>query len=52
MPQDSHAHILKDEIIVLNNKGSQEKYPKRLRRVAAWDDANRQTFEIITNQTS
>jgi len=25
------------------------KYPKKLRRVAVWDDKNKQTIEIITN---
>lgn len=47
---DKHAqHILKDEIIVLSNKTSKEKYPNQLRRVVAWDENNQQTIEIITN---
>jgi len=50
LPDNRHQHILKDEIIVLKNKSSKEKYPKRLRRVVIWDDVNKQTIELITNQ--
>jgi hypothetical protein len=50
LPENRHQHILKDEIIELKNKTSKEKYPKRLRRVAVWDDVNEQVIEIITNQ--
>lgn len=50
LPDKKHQHILKDEIIELKNKTSKEKYPKRLRRVALWDEANEQVIEIITNQ--
>jgi Transposase DDE domain/Domain of unknown function (DUF4372) len=50
LPKNRHAHILKDEIIELKNTGSKTKYPKKLRRVAVWDDVNKQTIEIITNQ--
>ena len=50
LPANKHHHILKDEIIELKNKTSKEKYPKRLRRVAVWDDVNGQVIEIITNQ--
>jgi Transposase DDE domain len=50
LPENRHAHILKDEIIELKNTGSKTKYPKKLRRVAVWDDINKQTIEIITNQ--
>ena len=48
--ENRHQHILKDEIIELKNKSSKEKYPKRLRRVAVWDDVNMQVIELITNQ--
>ena len=37
LPENRHHHILKDEIIELTAK-SKEKYPKRLRRVAIWDE--------------
>jgi hypothetical protein len=50
LPDNRHQHILKDEIIELQNKGSKTKYPKRLRRVVVWDEVNNQTIEIITNQ--
>lgn len=50
LPDNRHQHILKDEIIELKNKSSKEKYPKKLRRVAVWDDVNKQVIELITNQ--
>ena len=50
LPDKKHQHILKDEIVELKNKCSKEKYPKPLRRVAVWDDVNKQVIEIITNQ--
>ena len=50
LPDNRHQHILIDEIIELQNTSSKEKYPKRLRRVVAWNDENKQTIEIITNQ--
>ena len=34
LPENRHEHILKDEIIELENG----KYPKRLRRVAIWNE--------------
>ena len=49
LPENRHQHILKDEIIELKNKSSKERYPKRLRRVAVWDDVNMQVIELITN---
>lgn len=50
LPDNRHQHILIDEIIVLKNQSSKDKYPKKLRRVAIWDDENQQTIELITNQ--
>jgi len=52
LPDNRHQHILKDEIIELTGFQSKQKYPKRIRRVAVWDDINEQTIEIITNQMS
>ena len=52
LPEDKHEHILKDEIIELIGNQSKKKYPKRLRRVAIWDDQNSQVIEVITNQMS
>ena len=46
LPEDRHQHILKDEIIRLENKNN----PLKLRRVVVWDDVNGQTIELITNQ--
>ena len=50
LPDNRHQHILIDEIIVLKNQSSKYKYPKKLRRVAIWDDVNQQIIELITNQ--
>jgi hypothetical protein len=50
LPENRHQHILVDEIIELKGNVSKEKYPKKLRRVAVWDEVNSQTIEIITNQ--
>jgi hypothetical protein len=50
LPENRHQHILKDEIIELKNDLSKEKYPKKLRRVAIWDDKNKQVIELITNK--
>lgn len=52
LPQTKHQHILKDEIIELKNDDSRQKYPKSLRRIAIWDDVNKQTIELITNHTT
>lgn len=52
LPDERHQHILKDEIIELTGTQSKKKYPKRLRRVAIWDETNNQTIELITNQKS
>ncbi|MFY8167065.1 MAG: transposase [Sediminibacterium sp.] len=42
--------MLKDQINELKNKSSKERHAKRLRRVAVWDDVNKQVIELITNQ--
>lgn len=49
LPKNRHHHILKDEIIALTGK-SKDKYAKPLRRVAIWDEKNKQVIELITNQ--
>ena len=48
LPENPAQHVLKDEIIELSNKVSKEKYPRKLRRVAVWDDENQQTIELLT----
>lgn len=52
LPENRHPHVLKDEIIELSGNVSHKKYPKKLRRVALWDEKNQQTIEVITNQMS
>ena len=52
LPENRHEHILIDEIIELTGQKSKKKYPKRLRRVAVWDEKNNQEIELITNQMS
>jgi hypothetical protein len=52
LPDNRHENILKDELIELKNPISKEKYKGKLRRIAAWDEINKQTIEIITNQMS
>jgi hypothetical protein len=50
LPDERDQHILIDEIIELSGYQSKNKYPKRLRRIAIWDDENEQVIELITNQ--
>jgi hypothetical protein len=52
LPDNRHQHVLKDEIIEFSGVQAKRKYPKRLRRVAIWDDENKQVIELITNQMS
>ena len=52
LPENRHENILKDELISLTGTKSKKKYPKKLRRVAIWDEKNQQTIEVITNQKS
>jgi len=52
LPDDRHEHILKDEVVELCGINTRKKYPKRLRRVAIYDEKNDQTIELITNQLS
>ena len=49
LPENRHAHILKDEIIELKNDTSRAKYAKKLRRVSVYDEKNNQVIELITN---
>lgn len=52
LPENRHENILKDELIKLTGVQSKNKYSKKLRRVAIWDDENKQVIEVITNQMS
>ena len=47
-----YQNALKDEIIELTGVQAKQKYPKRPRRVAIWDDENKPLIELITNQMS
>ena len=52
LPPDKDQHILVDESIILETPKSYNEYPQRLRRVVVWDDVNKKTIELITNQMS
>jgi hypothetical protein len=52
LPYDRHEHILKDEIIEFTGNNPREKYPKRLRRVAIYNEEHDTVIELITNQLS
>lgn len=52
LPENRHQYILKDEIIEFKHKSSKEKYAKKLRRIAVWDDVNLQVIELIANHTT
>jgi hypothetical protein len=49
LPKNTAQHVLIDEEIELANSVSKTKYPGKLRRIAVWDDENKQTIELITN---
>ena len=50
LPENRHQHILKDEIIELDSSAGKKKYKGKLRRVAVWNEENKQVIELITNQ--
>lgn len=52
LPENRHKNILIDEVIELKNPSSKKLYPKKLRRVAVWNEEKEQIIELITNQTS
>jgi len=49
LPKGKNEHILIDEIIELTGLQSKSKYPKKLRRIAVWNDENKQVIELLTN---
>ena len=49
LPQNTAQNILIDQEIELVNPQTKAKYQGRLRRVAVWDEENKQTIELITN---
>lgn len=52
LPEHEDQHILLDEIILLDPFSSGINYPKKLRRVVAYDEQNDQLIELVTNQLS
>ena len=48
LAQGKYEHILIDEIIELTGEQSKRKYPKKLRRIAVWNDENNQVIELLT----
>ena len=50
LPENRHQNIMIDELIELKTPASKKKYGKKIRRVAIWDEKNKQTIELITNQ--
>jgi len=52
LPDNRHQHILKDEIVELRGLNTKNQYPKRLRRVAIYNEENDTVIELITNQLS
>jgi len=43
LPENRHQNIIIDELIELKAPASRKKYGKKLRRMAIWDDENKQT---------
>lgn len=52
LPEDNEQNILIDEEIELVEEETREKYPKRLRRIALYDDEKNRTLVFITNNFS
>jgi hypothetical protein len=52
LPDNRHQHILNDKIVELSGLKTQNQYPKRLRRVAIYNEENGTVIELITNQLS
>lgn len=49
---DKHEHILSDQDIRLTGFYTSKNYPKRLRIVSVYDELNKQTLTLLTNQLS
>lgn len=49
LPEKKWENILVDEEVILANEKTREKYPKKLRRVVIYDEKNKKTIELITN---
>lgn len=49
LPQHTAQNVLIDEIIELKGAKTSLKYPKRLRRIAIWNDEHEFTLQLLTN---
>lgn len=49
LPEKRHQDILIDEIIELDGTKTKEKYPRRLRRIAVYNEEHGFTVELLTN---
>ena len=49
LPEKRAQHVLIDEVIEFERPEAKEKYPKRLRRIAALNDEHGYTVELLTN---
>lgn len=49
LPQHAAQNILIDEIIELKGTKTSLKYPKRLRRIAIWNEEHEFTLQLLTN---
>ena len=49
LPQHAAQNVLIDEIIELKGAKTSSKYPKRLRRIAIWNEEHEFTLQLLTN---
>ena len=49
LPDKQAQNVLIDEVIEFERPDAKEKYPKRLRRIALWNDEHGYTVELLTN---
>jgi len=52
LPEKKNQNILKDEIILLEEKQTRRNYPEKIRRIAVYDNKNGVTLVLITNNFS
>lgn len=52
LPEKKNQNILKDEIILLEDKQTRRNYPEKLRRIVVYDNKNEVTLVLITNNFS
>lgn len=49
LPEHGAQNVLIDEVIMFKLPTAQEKYPKRLRRIAVWNEEHDYVVELLTN---